>query len=895
MAQQIIDVGNVANDGQGDPLRTAFIKTNQNFTELYNAGGVSGIANGTSNITIAEDSTINMAVAGVNDVVVVDSTGLTVTGIATATIISAVSNVYSSYYFGNGSTLTGLNNQNANSLTGTTLSANVVNSSLTNVGILTVLSVSGNINVAGNVTSNSTVTANNIISNNSLAVGGNSTFGGGITAGGIISTTANVVANNIIGNIDFASVSTPGNVTGGNILTSGTVSAVGNVTGNYVLGNGSLLTGIAGAYSNANVAAYLPTYTGALTGSSLSLSGSILSEVSTASNVTGAYFLGNGSQLTGVLATAVGVLPTLSVTGNATVGNLSSAGNVTVNSLKGVSLSLTGNLISPLLTSENITTDGTLTANIANVTGQLNMGGNIDMLNQSMVNATSANAVTYYGNGLELTDHAYIGTSTISGTPAGNVIWSSGNITATSNLNANNAVITNNINAGGLISAGGNIVTAGLISSTGNIIGGNIETAGLISAGGNLLANNVNVTNTASVTGDVIANNMLAGGIVSATGNIVVDTGSFFVGNLIGNITGCIAVPGLNTEVLYNLTGSVGTSPAFTFNQSSNVLDVGGNITADNVISAVGNVMTSSFFVGNGAFLTGITSSGSTGIANGTSNISIPVASGNIAVSVAGTSNVAQFLTTGVSVTGNVTGSYFIGNGAFLTGIQATVIGTLSTLSVTGNINTGNLLAIDKVSAAGNVEVGAIITAAGNIYGNLIQGNTISGVGTVETNNYLGNNLYLDGAIEAGSGPGNIIYSTGDVTADGNLIGNNLNVSNVISATGNVTAGNVFTSGFVSATGNITSGNVYTGNLSLSGNVISTLNVSTDVNSGNVNSLGLISAQGNVIGSNVTVSTGLLKVASLGADPTGVAGAIYFNTGNNKFRGFNGTTWQDLN
>ena len=98
MAQQIIDVGSVANDGQGDPLRTAFIKTNQNFTELYNAGGVSGIANGTSNITIAENSTINMAVNGISDVVVVSETGATVTETMTANTVCAVGNVYSTYY-----------------------------------------------------------------------------------------------------------------------------------------------------------------------------------------------------------------------------------------------------------------------------------------------------------------------------------------------------------------------------------------------------------------------------------------------------------------------------------------------------------------------------------------------------------------------------------------------------------------------------------------------------------------------------------------------------------------------------------------------------------------------------------------------------------------------------
>jgi hypothetical protein len=42
MAQQIINVGASPNDGDGDPIRTSFIKTNQNFTELYNQ--TSGVA-----------------------------------------------------------------------------------------------------------------------------------------------------------------------------------------------------------------------------------------------------------------------------------------------------------------------------------------------------------------------------------------------------------------------------------------------------------------------------------------------------------------------------------------------------------------------------------------------------------------------------------------------------------------------------------------------------------------------------------------------------------------------------------------------------------------------------------------------------------------------------------
>ena len=39
MAKQIINIG-TADQGNGDPLRTAFNKVNENFTELYNALGL---------------------------------------------------------------------------------------------------------------------------------------------------------------------------------------------------------------------------------------------------------------------------------------------------------------------------------------------------------------------------------------------------------------------------------------------------------------------------------------------------------------------------------------------------------------------------------------------------------------------------------------------------------------------------------------------------------------------------------------------------------------------------------------------------------------------------------------------------------------------------------------
>ena len=35
MAREVINVGAAPNDGQGDPIRTAYIKCNNNFAEIY--------------------------------------------------------------------------------------------------------------------------------------------------------------------------------------------------------------------------------------------------------------------------------------------------------------------------------------------------------------------------------------------------------------------------------------------------------------------------------------------------------------------------------------------------------------------------------------------------------------------------------------------------------------------------------------------------------------------------------------------------------------------------------------------------------------------------------------------------------------------------------------------
>ena len=93
-----------------------------------------------------------------------------------------------------------------------------------------------------------------------LSVTGNTT-GGNLLTGGQVSATGNITGGNIVtaAAVSAASVSASGNVTGGNLLTAGviavssssntSISTAGNVVGSYFLGNGSQLSGLSAAVS----------------------------------------------------------------------------------------------------------------------------------------------------------------------------------------------------------------------------------------------------------------------------------------------------------------------------------------------------------------------------------------------------------------------------------------------------------------------------------------------------------------------------------------------------------------------------------------------------------------------------------------------------------------------
>ena len=82
MAQQTVNLGSSANDGTGDPLRTAFDKINDNFDEVYSVTAVG------TNIDITGNKIISTNTDG-NVVLDTNGTGIVVVDISTSLRLQA--------------------------------------------------------------------------------------------------------------------------------------------------------------------------------------------------------------------------------------------------------------------------------------------------------------------------------------------------------------------------------------------------------------------------------------------------------------------------------------------------------------------------------------------------------------------------------------------------------------------------------------------------------------------------------------------------------------------------------------------------------------------------------------------------------------------------------------
>jgi hypothetical protein len=702
--------------------------------------------------------------------------------------ISAGGNITTSGVFvGNGAGLTGVVAGTAN--TAVTVTGNA-QANITSVGVLTALSVSGNIS------------GNYILGNGSQLTG---MYGNANVAAYLPTNTANISA--------------------------GTISAIGNITGNYLIGNGSQLTG---TYSNANVAAFLPTYSGDITAQDITASATIQAAVLQTSGVSGNivganyvqanYFVGDGSYLTNINAGNI-----VGSYGNANVANYLASGNLTSNVITTGNVSggyflgngsqLTG--LPATYGNANVATylaSGNLTSNVittGNVSGSYILG-NGSQLTGLPATYGNANVATFLGN---------LGNTEIS--TSGNV--TSGNMHVTGNL------YTDDISSANIIVYGDQVITGNLTvqGNTTTINSNTITTNDKIITVANNQSTGANVDGAGLEAGNPYLASWLFSNAETAWRtniNIVPDVGSSLnlgspgnrwttvygnTGDFTGNVTA--------NYVLGNgsqLTGMYGNANVATYLAS-------GNLTS-NVITT-GNV-SGSYILGNGSQLTGLPAT------YGNANVATYLASGN--------------LTSNIITTGNVSGSYILGNGSQLTGLPSGYSNAdVATYLASGTV-TSNIITTGNVSGNYFVGNGSLLTGIAASYGNanvanyLASGNLTSNV--ITTGNVTGGNIISSGAVSLAGNlviQGNPRYIQADFTtlvANGGATYFQTSVANsattvraIPSGTNQVSTWVVFNNSNISA--NLQSGAIRSSNTAISvtssaiGNVANQLPITMEI------------------------------------------------------------------
>lgn len=809
MSREVINVGAAPNDGQGDPIRTSFIKCNNNFGELYaraqenppatlvgTVGDVAGmyaydslyfyycfqdydgssviwaqipntvldaieIRNGTSTVSIpTANGNITVSVANVANVAVFSSGGANFTAI---TASSAVIN--------GDLTVTG----NA------TLSGNIVGDRITN-GTTSIEIPAAN--------SNATVTVGNIAN---VAV---------FTTSGLVANVVSATGNVVGSNLTTAGVITAtGNITGGNILTSANVegailSASANlVGGNLVIPNGARIRGDFSSFSNqgrtffqtTNTSVNATTFISALPGinniNNLAAGfGAYNSSDPGNTAVFGVYSYANEAAIRSISIGSANTNPIIVLFNTTEVARFTTGGNLGIGNTAPVDpLAVTGTAyVSGNISGGNIVTPGQVSAGTLSVNGTSTFAGNL---------MPAANITYNIGNS----------------TNRWNDIW-----LANSTIHLGNAQISANATSINLTSpSGGSMSVVGAnadVVTSGTLTGANITTGGGITATGNITTNGLFIGNGSGLTGVVAVGNVgAASQFTNGTTSLNIPVAG---GNIIGNIGGSVDLFEFSTAGLSavgNVTaGNVNTAGVVT--ATGNV--TGGNIRTAGTVSATGNIISSGVFVGDGSGLTNVVGNigSASQLTSGTTQLNIPVANGNIVANVNGSTNLFQWSTVGFSAQGNITG------GNLVTGGVATI---------TGNVTGGNLLTGGIISATGNLSGSNL-----NITGNIVD----TGAMRLVTGS--------SGAISLAPNASNVLVASSGGVA---IIG-------TTSATGNITGANFITPGIITATGNVTGGN-------LSGtNIIGTLTTAAQTNITSLGTLSTLSVSGNVTAGTVSVS-----------------------------------------
>jgi hypothetical protein len=649
MTQQIINVGPAPNDGLGDPIRTAFIKTNTNFSQLYSraqtsppptptgsvgdqagmyaydstyfyycfanytgnttiwnqieqAGNISAtqILNGTSSIEIASaNANATVSIAGTPNVAVFNTAGIVVSGIVSASgnvrggnvntggIVSAGGNIVGNYILGNGSQLTGLPATYSNS----------------NVALFLNAFGSNTISTTGTITAGN-ITGANISTNGTISSQGTITTQGALSATGDIITTGMFIGT------------FQGNVTGNFVVPGSNTQVIFNTNGN--------------ADATAGMTYNKDSNTFAVMGTISSQDNTVAGNVSAGGNIFGNIVLPTSGRLFGDF------------------GNINRTNRPFVQSSDPVLPTILG-----VLPGANYTGTGTtqLTALSAYANADPN-NSSIGILQITPTDVRIRSSTSGTGTLLPLTFVMY-NTEYMRVATSGNV--GIGNTTPNNTL-----AVTGTTYVSGNTTAG-NLLTGGQVSATGNVSGSYLKSINDVNVGGNISTTNLTGTGV-SVVSNITGGNLLTGGLVSATGNI---TGNYFIGNG-SQLTGLpVTYSNSNVVSLLAAFGSNTISTTGTIN-SGNI--TGGNILTDGLISAVGTI-TGNSIMGTVVSATGNITGGNL-VTGGSISSTANIIGGNLSVGT-GTITVNNIVNGGSNATGNIGSSSTYFNTVFATATTA--------------------------------------------------------------------------------------------------------------------------------------------------------------------------------------------------------------------------------
>lgn len=293
--------------------------------------------------------------------------------------------------------------------------------------------------------------------------------------------------------------------------------------------------------------------------------------------------------------------------------------------------------------------------------------------------------------------------------------------TADAVILANGDVTTSNGTFSGVIQANTSIKTDSILHINGTpwdfVTAGGNTTEMQFNDGGDLGGKSTftfdKTTNLLQLLGNANIGNINATGVINSVGNV---TAPYFIGNVVGNISGTITVPGNNTAVLFNQSGNAGASDALKFDYAANTLTLIGNLVTTN--ANLGNLTKSNYFSGTFDLLSNaqpnITSLGTLLSLEVTGNANV---NGNLNTANLNVTKVTSNLVPSSNISYDLGGTGLLWNDLYIKNILlgSTSIGSTGNVVTTEAANIANNLSAGSITSRGDATMQANLIVSGNL------------------------------------------------------------------------------------------------------------------------------------------------------------------------------------